>query len=173
MPEGYAVGAFRAYRAQSLRDIVEAVSPMLAVGGAINVGGESAAAPLTLSWDSIDHLYSEQAGWTTRCFHELVIVHHRTEGARSHLLRGQFEQGVVSYVMGYHPLFALARGVIKTKEYPYVVGGIALTLGYLTSAFRTDIVRADERTRRLVRDRQTRRIRQMAGLGSGGNERGN
>jgi len=67
--------------------------------------------------------------------------------------------------MGYHPLFALARGVRKTVEYPYVVGGIALTAGYLGGALGRGVVRADERTRRLVRERQLRRIQGALGMG--------
>ncbi len=165
LPEGYAVGALRAYRAKCLSEIVDAAAPSLIHGSRGDNGSSERVDELALSWDSVDHLYAEEAGWTTRCFHDLIIVHHRTEGARSHILRGQFEQGVVSYVMGYHPLFALARGVFKAKDYPYVVGGVALTLGYATSVFRPGVIRADETTRRLVRERQMRRIRMIFGRG--------
>jgi biofilm PGA synthesis N-glycosyltransferase PgaC len=160
LPEGYAVGALRAYRAECLRSIMEAVEPLTQQAETSPDNTEEGRRRVpTLSWDSIDHLYAGAAGWRTRCFHELMIVHHRTEGAREHVLAGLFEQGVVSYVMGYHPLYAVARGLRKTVEYPYVVGGIALTAGYLTSAMRRDVERADERTRHLVRESHMRRIR--------------
>jgi len=163
LPEGYAVGALRAYRAECLSRVVAAVQPMLNDCSAPH-GRASRGRDLTLSWDSIDHLYAESEGWKTHCFHELVMVHHRTEGGRSHVLKGLFEQGVVSWVMGYHPLYAFARGVFKMREYPYVVGGAALTWGYLWGGMQR-VARADDRTRSLVRGRQMSRVRRAIGLG--------
>jgi poly-beta-1,6-N-acetyl-D-glucosamine synthase len=158
LPHGYAVGALRVYRAECLADVVGATAPMLRAVSA-DVSAPSGTPLPVLSWDSIDHLYSDEAGWTTRCFHELIIVHHRTEGARGGLLRGQRDQGTVSYVMGYHPLFVIVRALIRMRDYPFFIGAMAFISGYVTAALRPDIVRADSETRRLVRERQTRRIR--------------
>lgn len=164
MQPGYAMGAVRAYRAECLRFVVDAVSVS---GGPAGEEPRPADArntqELPLSWDSIDHLYAEEGGWETQSFPELVVTHHRTEGARTHVLKGQFEQGIVSYAMGYHPLFALGRGVRRMAEYPYVVGGVALTMGYLWGVLSRTTPRADAETRRLVRQRHSRRLRHLAG----------
>ncbi len=164
MRPGYAMGAVRAYRAECLRFVVDAVS---AIGGPAGVDScpnePRDTHELPLSWDSIDHLYAEEDGWETRSFPELVVTHHRTEGARTHVLTGQFEQGMVSYAMGYHPLFAVGRGVRRMAEYPYIVGGVALTMGYLWGVFSRNTPRADAETRRLVRQRHSRRLRHLAG----------
>ncbi|MGV8083345.1 MAG: glycosyltransferase [Coriobacteriia bacterium] len=164
IPEGYALGAVRMYRAECLAAVVEAVSPMVSSPACDTANGKPSHGP-TLSWDSIDHLYAEEAGWQTRCFHDLVVVHHRTEGARTHVLKGLFEQGVVSYAMGYLPLFALARSMRKMLEYPVVVGALALNTGYLWGALHASTTRADERTRRLVRERQKRRLHGFLAFG--------
>ena len=164
MKPGYAMGAVRAYRAECLKTVVAAVSAEggPAAASAADSQNDGMRRP-PLSWDSIDHLYAEEEGWETRSFPELVVVHHRIEGGRTHVLRGQFEQGTVSYAMGYHPVFALGRGVRKMAEYPYVVGGVAQTAGYLWGALGRRVPRADAETRRLVRQRHSRRLRAFLG----------
>ncbi len=166
-PEGYAVGALRAYRAECLRGVVEAVAPLCERVCSGDGDRERLDPKLILSWDSIDHLYAAEAGWSTQCFADPMFVHHRTEGSRSSILTGLYEQGVVSYVMGYHPLFAMARGVGRFAEHPYMVGGLAMNAGYLSAAMSPGIARADERTRRLVRKRHVHRMRGALRAGPG------
>ncbi len=166
MKPGYAMGAVRVYRAECLDSVVAAMSVEGGPAAQCPAGPEDTVRTVPMSWDSIDHLYAEDAGWETRSFPELVVVHHRTEGARTHVLKGQFEQGLVSYAMGYHPAFALGRGVRKMAEYPYLVAGVAQTAGYLWGAVGRRVPRADAETRRLVRQRHTRRLRALLGAGT-------
>ena len=170
--EGYAVGALRAYRAECLQYVVGVVAPMFDVGGHADDAGTRRRPELILSWDSVDHLYAEEAGWSTHCFAQPTFVHHRTEGSRSSMVRGLYEQGVVSYVMGYHPLFAMARGFSRIVQRPYVMGGLAMNAGYLSAAANPRVARADERTRRLVRRRHVRRMQGAMHASTGGNSDG-
>jgi len=71
-------------------------------------------------------------GWQTRCFMDKVFYHHRPMGqTESNVLRGRFEYGKKDYYLGNHPLWQVLRIGFQLTARPYVVGGLAITAGYL------------------------------------------
>ena len=70
-------------------------------------------------------------GWKTRSFREKYFFHHRKMGTaeRSDWDAG-FSYGEKDYYLGGHPLWELLRVVYRSTKKPYIVGGLALALGY-------------------------------------------
>jgi len=70
-------------------------------------------------------------GWTTRSFADRTFYHHRKIGtAGSNELISRFKYGKKDYFLGGHPLWQLFRGTFQMTKKPYLVGGLALLLGY-------------------------------------------
>jgi biofilm PGA synthesis N-glycosyltransferase PgaC len=113
-----------------------------------------------LGWDVIDEVAAQMRGWTTRSFRELRILHHRpTSSSHGSWLRGKFREGRTTYITGYHPLFAVARGLRQLHERPYVLGGLALVAGYVASALRRVPRYEHAEFRAYLRKQQMRRLR--------------
>jgi glycosyltransferase involved in cell wall biosynthesis len=73
-------------------------------------------------------------GWKTRSFREQLFFHHRSLGtAERGRLRSAFSYGEKDYYLGGHPLWELCRVAYRVTKRPYVLGGIALYLGYLSA----------------------------------------
>ncbi len=70
-------------------------------------------------------------GWQTYSFGERTFKHHRKMGtAGSSEIKARFHYGKKDYFLGGHPLWQLFRGTFQLAKKPYVVGGLALMLGY-------------------------------------------
>jgi poly-beta-1,6-N-acetyl-D-glucosamine synthase len=124
----------------------------------------------------IDHIAVVSArmkGWKTRTFPGSVSTHHRTMGtAQSGGLRAKFKYGAKDYSVGNHPVWELFRAVYQMKQRPFVIGGLALILGYLWPMVRrvprrvsqdlVDFTRR-EQMRRLSRLVEGKLLPQMAG----------
>jgi len=89
--------------------------------------------PRSLGWDGIDDWRARMLGWQIVTFENLKVLHHRTWGAATGALKSRVEQGQGAYFMGYHPLFMLVRGVRRMADKPYVIGGLMMLWGYVTS----------------------------------------
>lgn len=70
-------------------------------------------------------------GWKTRSFPEKRFNHHRTLGtAMRGTLAAFFSHGKKDYYLGGGPLWELFRVGYRSLKKPYIVGGLALALGY-------------------------------------------
>jgi len=76
-------------------------------------------------------------GWTTRSFRERFFFHHRKMGTaeRSAWAAG-FSYGEKDYYLGGHPLWELLRVAYQATKQPYLLGGLALALGYCSASLR-------------------------------------
>jgi glycosyltransferase involved in cell wall biosynthesis len=83
----------------------------------------------------VDHIAVTTArmkGWKTRTYTDKVCVHHRPIGtAQDGALSARFRTGVKDYSFGGHPIWECFRTVYQMTRRPYVVGGLALGVGYL------------------------------------------
>ena len=93
--------------------------------------------------DTVDDVKANMLGWTTRSFPDLLINHHRWTGAAYGRWGGIAKNGRTDYVSGYHPLFLLAKSVVRLTQRPYVLGSVALLYGYLR-AFIERVPRVDD-----------------------------
>ncbi|MFL6449623.1 MAG: glycosyltransferase family 2 protein [Bryobacteraceae bacterium] len=76
-------------------------------------------------------------GWRTESFREKSFFHYRRLGtAERSVLASLFSYGEKDYYLGGHPLWEVCRVLYRATKKPYVVGGIALYLGFLWAFLR-------------------------------------
>lgn len=115
------------------------------------------------AWDALDELKAQMAGWRTRSF-DLVVDHLKPTGATGGLLRSGARMGKGAYLLGYHPLFVLARSARLSLSRPWILGGLAFAVGYLRAALERPERIADADTIRYLRQQQTQRLRQLGNM---------
>jgi len=70
-------------------------------------------------------------GWKTVQFREKSFFHYRHSGtADRSLLSSFFSYGEKDYYLGGHPVWQLFRVAYRATKQPYILGGLALGLGY-------------------------------------------
>ena len=94
-------------------------------------------------WDTMDEVKANRLGFTTRCFDDLHLTHHRYTGSADGLWGGFVKNGRANYICGYHPLFMAVKCVRRLVRKPYLVGSLALLYGYL-SGYLKSIPRFDD-----------------------------
>ncbi len=115
----------------------------------------------TILWDGIDIHRCRMKGYTTLSFHhpEAKLFHHRQMGSSdSNVFKGRMRLGRGIWFMGYHPLYAIASGIFRMAERPYVVGGLIIIGSYFSAAFRRERRFEDGE---FIRDLQKWQLRQL------------
>jgi poly-beta-1,6-N-acetyl-D-glucosamine synthase len=94
-----------------------------------DVGGYVANEAGGVDWIAVTT--ARMLGWKTRSFREMSFFHHRHLGtAQRSFLSSVFSYGSKDYYLGWHPLWEVFRVVHRMTKRPYLVGGLALALGY-------------------------------------------
>ena len=76
-------------------------------------------------------------GWTTRSFREKSFFHYRRLGtAERSVSSAMFSYGQKDYYLGGHPLWELFRVAYRMAKRPFLIGGLALGLGYAWAGVR-------------------------------------
>ena len=76
-------------------------------------------------------------GWKTQSFREKYFFHYRSLGtAERSFLASAFSYGEKDYYLGGHPLWEIFRVAYRSIKKPYLIGAIALYLGYLSAFLR-------------------------------------
>ncbi len=83
-------------------------------------------------WDTIDEVKANMLGWKTRSFADLALVHHRLTGSADGHWGGLVKNGRANYISGYHPLFMLAKCLLRLARKPDFFGSLALGYGFVT-----------------------------------------
>lgn len=90
-------------------------------------------------WDGIDVHTARMKGWNTLSFYhpEAILMHHRLMGSSDkNVYRGRLRWGRGIWFMGYHPLYAIASGIFRMREKPFIIGGLLIIAGYLQAALK-------------------------------------
>lgn len=136
------VGAFNFYRRQAFEDI----------GGFVH----------EVMWDGIAYHRARIAGWRTRSIADpkLRFIHKRLMGS-SHksVLHGRVRWGRGQYFMGTHPIYILAITAYRMLEKPFIIGGLGILTGYLSSALKQMKRYGDEAFRRSLHAWQMERLK--------------
>jgi len=85
--------------------------------------------------DTVDEVKANMLGWTTMSFFDLHMIHHRPTGASWGRWGGIVKDGRIDYVYGSHPLFLIAKVLVRLFRRPYLVGSVALAYGYIAAFF--------------------------------------
>jgi biofilm PGA synthesis N-glycosyltransferase PgaC len=119
--------------------------------------------PPILGWDTIDEVRARLHGWRTQSFpipsRDPLLL--RRTGSHDGVLRGFRRSGVGAYAYGAHPLHVLASAVVRFRERPIVLGGLAYLFGWGSAALRR-LPRAEPAVRRRVRREGIERLRRAA-----------
>jgi glycosyltransferase involved in cell wall biosynthesis len=118
----------------------------------------------TILWDGIDIHRCRMKGYKTRSFHdpEARLVHHRLMGSSdANVYKGRMRLGRGIWFMGYHPLYAIASGLFRAHERPYVIGGLIIIASYFYAAIRRE-PRFDDRE--FIRELQRWQLEQLLKL---------
>jgi len=76
-------------------------------------------------------------GWKTQSFPEKRFIHHRRLGTATRgTLASIYAHGEKDYYLGGSPVWQLLRAAYRMQRSPMIVGGLALALGYASSALR-------------------------------------
>jgi poly-beta-1,6-N-acetyl-D-glucosamine synthase len=109
-------------------------------------------------WDTLDEVRANYFGWSTRTFAELPLVQHKATGSADGSWHNAFKNGRANYIIGYHPLFMLAKCAKRLLRKPYLVDAAGLGAGYLSCYFRRFPPQADVDTIRYLRRQQWRKL---------------
>ncbi|HET6489003.1 MAG TPA: glycosyltransferase family 2 protein [Syntrophales bacterium] len=111
-------------------------------------------------------------GWQTRTFTDRTCFHHRKMGtAKGSIYSAKFRLGREDYYLGGHPLWAVLRAVSQMRHKPYVLGGLFLLLGYVTSAAKRIERPVSPELLHFCRKEQMQRLRRMLSKSIGSSER--
>ena len=95
----------------------------------------------TILWDGIDIHRCRMRGYKTLSFYdpEARLIHHRLMGSSDqNVLKGRMRLGRGTWFMGYHPIYAVASGLFRMREKPYVIGGLIIVGSYFYAALRRE-----------------------------------
>jgi glycosyltransferase involved in cell wall biosynthesis len=99
-----------------------------AIGGLISAPG----------WDTIDELKANMLGWRTRTFGDIQLRHYRPTSSGDARWGGYVKDGRADYVAGYHPLYMLAKFLVRLPQRPYVIGSLAMSYGFVMAYLQHD-----------------------------------
>lgn len=123
----------------------------------------------TILWDGIDIHRCRMKGYKTLSFFDpgARLVHHRLMGSSdSNVFKGRIRLGRGIWFMGYHPLYAIASGLFRMKERPYVIGGLIMIASFAFAALRREPHLDDREFINELRRWQLQQLQKKLGLSS-------
>jgi biofilm PGA synthesis N-glycosyltransferase PgaC len=110
--------------------------------------------------DAVAEVMARMHGWEVRSFRNIKVLHYRPTGTQGKsVYRVHFRRGSSEYVMGYHPLFVLAKCVRRVSDRPYVIASLLRLCGYCWSWWRREERGVGDEFVRYLRREQMQRIR--------------
>lgn len=112
-------------------------------------------------WDGIDCHKARQMGWTPVSWDDeaLRFEHLRPMGSsQTSIYTGRKRHGFGQYYMGTHPLFLIASAFNKSRQPPYVVGGLAMLHGYFGAILNGETRQKDADLIDFIRDYQLKAL---------------
>jgi poly-beta-1,6-N-acetyl-D-glucosamine synthase len=112
--------------------------------------------------DRIANIAARMRGWKTRTFTEKTYFHHRIMStAEQGIIKARFKDGAKDYAVGSHPLWELFRTAYQMTKPPFLIGGLALFLGYQWSVVRGVQRPVSEEMARFTRQEQMLRLKEF------------
>jgi glycosyltransferase involved in cell wall biosynthesis len=121
--------------------------------------------PVSGGIDAVAEVMARMSGWKVMAFPHIQALHNRPTGRASQgMWRAAYRNGEEDYLLGYHPLFFVARCAWRISARPYLVGSATMFLGYLWAWIRgRNRVVADDFVEYLRREQVSRLLRLMTG----------
>lgn len=110
--------------------------------------------------DAVAEVMARMHGWDVRSFRDLPVLHYRPTGTQGRsLYRVHFLRGSSEYLMGYHPLFLMAKSLRRVSERPYLIGSMLRLCGYGWSWWHREKRGVSDEFVRYLRREQMQRLR--------------
>lgn len=109
-------------------------------------------------WDTIDEVRANLHGWTTRTFHDIQLVQHKTTGSADGAWRNWYKNGRANYMTGYDPVFMGAKCLKRVFANPPVIAAVALAAGFCSGYVRQLPRVHDPKAIEYLRRQQRRRL---------------
>jgi hypothetical protein len=114
--------------------------------------------------DAIAEITARMKGWETRSFTELKVLHHRRTGTEGRsILKARFKQGRIEYMLGYHPLFHIARAMQRLWEEPFVLGSLVRTCGFFWTCLQRPKRKVPEKFVKFLRQEEFKKLIALLG----------
>ena len=82
--------------------------------------------------DAIAEISARMNKWETRSFAELKVLHHRSTGSEGrNIWKVAIRQGQTDYLLGYHPVWQLARSLQRINKRPILIGSVLRTINFI------------------------------------------
>lgn len=125
----------------------------------VDIGGYI---PTKRGIDAIAEIMARMHGWEVRSFPEFKVWHHRPTGtAKQSILSAKFKLGMQDYSIGNLPSFEIVRCIYRSLDKPYIVGSIAILLGYFFSFLRRNDIVVPNDFKEYLRKEQIGRLRSL------------
>lgn len=111
-----------------------------------------------MGWDGIDQMKALMLGWNARSIPDLLFHHLRPMGRASGKVKAAFEEGIGCYIMGYHPVYFMARVCSRMRHYT-IWGGAAMIYGFLKGKVEKIDRIEDPKLVRFIRTGQMQRLK--------------
>ena len=112
--------------------------------------------------DAVAEITARMKGWETRSFPELTVLHYRRVGTEKRgILKTRFHEGRSEYLVGYHPLFHLARALQRILQKPFVLGAIIRSCGFFSACLSAPKRDVTEDFVRFVRSEEMNKLRSL------------
>jgi glycosyltransferase involved in cell wall biosynthesis len=109
-------------------------------------------------WDTLDEVKANMLGWQTYSFPEIPIVHQRVTGMANGYWGNSVKNGRAGYLIGYHPLYQLAKAAAWLRRWPYGLQSLGLLWGFFGGYLQQLPQIPDEPLIRYLRDQQLRAL---------------
>jgi biofilm PGA synthesis N-glycosyltransferase PgaC len=112
----------------------------------------------TTGWDTYDEVKANRLGWQTYTFRDLVVLQQRTTGGVAGPWRNSVKNGLAGYIVGYDPMFMIARAARNLLSPPRFATSFGLLWGYFGALARRAPRVDDPETIRYTRREQRKRL---------------
>jgi poly-beta-1,6-N-acetyl-D-glucosamine synthase len=109
-------------------------------------------------WDAFDEVKANRLGWQSESFPDIVVRHQRFTGNAAGQWNNWVKVGRASYIVGYDPLFLVARSVSRLRQKPGPTSSAGLLVGYFGAWLKREPRVDDIETIRYMRRQQRRRL---------------
>jgi biofilm PGA synthesis N-glycosyltransferase PgaC len=109
-------------------------------------------------WDTLDEVHAQMLGWETRSFYDEKLVQLRFTGDAAGQWQNWVKNGRACYLVGYHPLFILARAVLRLFKKPRFTAAAGILWGYASAGLKGEDRIASDDVVRFLRRQQLRRL---------------
>ena len=121
--------------------------------------------PETIGWDTLDEHKAQMLGWETRSYGEIVIKHlRRMSYNHKDWSRGRMKFGISTWFLGYHPLWVIGKAGYNVFFRPFLIGGIAIIIGYLKARLSGKKQYDDPELLQFIRKKQLNKIKKALKL---------